>query len=168
MKALRHAPAAPSRVAPASLRVRNASSGTRPPWSRQSSTARAIQASSAWSADSKPSTRIDSPPVAPAEVEASPGSSRRQFAGSSPDWLKLRTAATAAAKSAKRTLAFARRVGRSCRRIHASVMMPSVPSEPVKKRSGDGPAPEPGRRRVAMTPVGVTTRRPSTNSSMCV
>ena len=33
---------------------------------------------------------------------------------------------------------------------------------------GLGPAPEPGRRRVSTTPVGVTTRSDSTKSSMCV
>ena len=35
----------------------------------------------------------------------------------------------------------------SCSRIHASVMTPSAPSEPMIMRSGLGPAPEPGRRR---------------------
>ena len=34
-----------------------------------------------------------------------------------------------------------------CSRIHASVMIPSAPSEPIIIRSGLGPAPEPGRRR---------------------
>jgi hypothetical protein len=62
----------------------------------------------------------------------------------------------------------ARRVGRSWSRIHASVMTPSVPSEPQNSRSGCGPAPEPGSRRVATTPLGVTTRSACTNSSMCV
>ena len=35
-------------------------------------------------------------------------------------------------------------------------------------RSGLGPAPEPGRRRLSHTPLGVTARRLSTKSSMCV
>ena len=35
--------------------------------------------------------------------------------------------------------------GRGCTRTHASVMTPSVPSEPSSIRSGDGPAPEPGQ-----------------------
>ena len=47
-------------------------------------------------------------------------------------------------------------------------MTPSVPSEPQRKRSGDGPAPEAGRRRVSSTPRGVTARSPWTNSSMWV
>ena len=47
-------------------------------------------------------------------------------------------------------------------------MMPSVPSEPMNMRSGLGPAPEPGNRNDSNTPLGVTTRRLSTNSSMWV
>ena len=35
-------------------------------------------------------------------------------------------------------------------------MTPSTPSDPIIIRSGDGPAPEPGRRRVSITPAGVT------------
>ena len=66
------------------------------------------------------------------------------------------------------TPAEARQRGRSCSRIHASVMMPRLPSEPRKRRSGDGPAPEPGRRRDSLIPDGVTTRIDSTKSSMCV
>jgi hypothetical protein len=53
-------------------------------------------------------------------------------------------------------------------RIHASVMMPRLPSEPSTNRSGEGPAPEPGNRRDSMVPVGVTTRMLSTRSSMWV
>jgi hypothetical protein len=48
------------------------------------------------------------------------------------------------------------------------VITPSAPSEPTKKRSGLGPAPEPGRRRDSIVPVGVTTRIDSRKSSMCV
>ena len=33
-------------------------------------------------------------------------------------------------------------------------MMPRLPSEPRNRRSGDGPAPEPGRRRDSLMPVG--------------
>ena len=58
--------------------------------------------------------------------------------------------------------------GRSCSRIHASVMTPRVPSEPRNHRSGDGPAPEPGSRHDSLTPTGVTTRSDSTKSSMWV
>ena len=49
--------------------------------------------------------------------------------------------------SAKRTAREARCSGRGCTRTHASVITPSVPSEPSSIRSGEGPAPEPGRRR---------------------
>ncbi len=85
-----------------------------------------------------------------------------------PDCASARAAAAAWWKSAKRAVAAARKTGRSWRRIHASVMTPSAPSEPAKSRSGDGPAPDAGRRRVATVPRGVTTRRASTKSSMCV
>jgi len=47
-------------------------------------------------------------------------------------------------------------------------MMPSVPSDPIKSRSGLGPAPEPGSRLVSMTPLGVSVRSASTKSSMWV
>ena len=40
--------------------------------------------------------------------------------------------------------AVARNVGRFWMRIHASVIIPSVPSDPINMRSGLGPAPEPG------------------------
>ena len=44
--------------------------------------------------------------------------------------------------------------------------MPRMPSEPISSRSGLGPAPEPGSRRVSMTPFGVMTRTDSTRSSI--
>ena len=88
--------------------------------------------------------------------------------GNRPDWLIARQAATAASKSAKRTPAEALWTGRSCNRIQASAMIPSEPSEPRKSPSGDGPAPDPGRRRDSLIPVGVTTRIDSTRSSMWV
>ena len=68
----------------------------------------------------------------------------------------------------KRTAPPSRNFGRSCRRIHACVMTPRIPSEPISMRSGLGPAPEPGRRRLSITPLGVTVRSDSTKSSMCV
>ena len=71
-------------------------------------------------------------------------------------------------KSAKSTEAPARNRGRGCTRIHASVITPSVPSEPQNSRSADGPAPEAGSRLVWSTPRGVTTRTDSTNSSIWV
>ena len=60
------------------------------------------------------------------------------------------------------------KTGRSWMRIHASVMTPRLPSDPRKRRSGDGPAPDPGRRRDSTVPVGVITRMRSTKSSMWV
>ncbi len=99
---------------------------------------------------------------------ASSGSRMRQFAGYSPACRIIRTARDAAKKSGKRTAHPARKRGLSCSRIHASVITPSVPSEPMNRRSGLGPAPDPGSRRVSIAPRGVTTRRLSTKSSMCV
>jgi hypothetical protein len=105
--------------------------------------------------------------VTPAEV-ASPGSRTRQLVGKSPDWLTARQASAAASRVGKRADAEAFHRTRSCTRIHASVTIPSEPSEPRNSRSGDGPAPEPGSRRDSLIPVGVTTRIDSTRSSMCV
>ena len=101
-------------------------------------------------------------------MAASPASRRRQFAGCSPACAIVRTAAIAVVMSAKVTDAEALKRGRSCRRIQASVMTPSVPSEPRNMRSGEGPAPEPGSRQDSLVPTGVTTRIDSTRSSMWV
>ena len=43
-----------------------------------------------------------------------------------------------------------------------------MPSEPISIRSGLGPAPEPGSRRLSQTPLGVSARTDSTKSSMWV
>lgn len=104
----------------------------------------------------------------PALIRASMGSSRRQLAGLRPDWDRARTARTPASHRAKPTEAPARQRGRSCRRSQAWVITPSAPSEPRNMRSGDGPAPDPGRRRDSTTPAGVTTRSDSVRSSMWV
>ena len=74
----------------------------------------------------------------------------------------------AARRSPKLTDADALCSGRCWSRIHASVITPSVPSEPRNSRSGDGPAPEPGSRHDSLIPAGVTTRSDSTKSSMWV
>ena len=66
------------------------------------------------------------------------------------------------------TPAEARYWGRFCTRIQASVMTPSIPSLPIARRSGLGPAPLPGSRRDSITPAGVSMRSDSTKSSMCV
>ena len=58
--------------------------------------------------------------------------------------------------------------GRGCTRTHASVIDPERPSLPSSSRSGDGPAPLPGRRRDAHVPVGVIARTASTTSSTWV
>ena len=99
---------------------------------------------------------------------ASSGSIRRQLDGYSPDCDSARTASAPAAKSANRTPAEARWVGRGRTRTHASVITPRVPSEPISIRSGEIPAPEPGSRRDSQTPAGVSARTDSTRSSMWV
>ena len=43
-----------------------------------------------------------------------------------------------------------------------------MPSEPISIRSGEGPAPEPGSRRLSQVPRGVIARTDSTRSSMWV
>ena len=79
-----------------------------------------------------------------------------------PDCASSRDACTASAKSAKSTEAPARNRGRGCTRIHASVITPSVPSEPQNSRSGDGPAPSRAAAgsaaRRAASPRGRTPR----------
>ena len=76
-------------------------------------------------------------------------SSRRQFAGSRPDWESSRTAAAAWPKSLNSTPQETLKRGRSRTRIQASVITPRIPSEPTSIRSGDGPgARTPGSRRL--------------------
>ena len=99
---------------------------------------------------------------------ASPSSSRRQFDGCSPDCASARAAAAPAVKSSNSTPAEARKRGLSCTLTHASVITPSTPSEPIISRSGLGPAPEPGSRRLSHSPLGVIARTDSTRSSMWV
>ena len=95
----------------------------------------------------------------PARVKrASAGSIRRQLEGWRPDWEISRTHSAPRSKVGKRTPAEARKVGRGWTRIQASVITPRAPSEPMSKRSGLGPAPEPGRRREDQTPAGVSAR----------
>ena len=95
-------------------------------------------------------------------------SRRRQFAGMRPDCDRARTAATPSPHDPKWTEAPPRQRGRTWTRTHASVTMPSAPSDPSRRRSGDGPAPEPGSRRDSLIPAGVTARIDSTRSSMWV
>ena len=105
----------------------------------------------------------------PAPVtSASWASIRRQLVGYRPDCESSLTACAPAMKSSKRTGAEARWTGRGRTRTHASVMIPSVPSDPMSIRSGEVPAPEPGSRRDSHTPAGVTARTDSTRSSMWV
>src|SRR3954447_16137831 len=95
MKLLRQAPAVPS------VDELRTPSGTVPPWSATSSTARAAHASTGWSADSKPRSSTEEPSVTPADV-ASPPSRTRQLVGNSPLWLTARQASAAASRVAKR------------------------------------------------------------------
>jgi hypothetical protein len=90
------------------------------------------------------------------------------LAGCSPDCASARAAAAPAANERNLTVAPARQRGRRCTRIHASVMTPSAPSEPSHRRSGAGPAPDAGSRRVATVPRGVTTVSAWQKSSMWV
>ncbi len=104
---------------------------------------------------------------------ASRESSSRQLLGKRPDWATARQAATASSYFWKRTDALARNCGFGRTRIQASVITPSVPSEPSISRSGLGPAPEPGSRREAQTspsftPAGVSARIAAVRSSMWV
>ena len=85
-----------------------------------------------------------------------------------PDCDSARTATEPWAKPGKCTPTEARNVGRACTRTQACVITPRMPSEPIRSRSGLGPAPEPGSRRLSQTPRGVSARTDSTRSSMCV
>ncbi len=139
-----------------------------PPCARATSSTIDIGSSTGWCADSTPSTR-SALPGGPAEVVAdSTASSRRQFDGLTPDWAISRTASAPAAKSSKPTPAESLWVGRSRTRTQASVITPRIPSEPISIRSGLGPAPDPGSRRLSQSPPSVTARIDSTRSSMCV
>ena len=149
------APPAPLALAPRrraraqiATRARRAGVGRRP-----RSRARAARASRR--------RRASAPPRA--------ASIRRQFDGRSPDCDDRAHGSSPAAKSASATRALQRGSSRGCTRTHASVMTPSVPSEPSSSRSGDGPAPDAGRRRDSHTsPRAVIARIDSTRSSMCV
>src|SRR5262249_45832241 len=125
-------------------------SGASPRWPRQISAARAIQGPGSWSADSKVTIRIERVPSPEPEISASSWSSSRQLAGHRPDWAISRAARQASSNDAKVTDAEARKRGLSWRRIHARVMTPSMPSEPMKNRSAETPAPSP--RRLHHTP----------------
>ncbi len=92
----------------------------------------------------------------------------RQLAGYRPDWESARTAAAPSWKVAKRTPADARKRGRGRTLTQASVISPSVPSEPISIRSGEMPAPDPGSRRDSHRPAGVIARTDWTRSSMWV
>ena len=107
-------------------------------------------------------------PSIPAATAASTGSNRRQLAGQSLVCTIRRAASAPAAKVGKTTPADARKTGLTWIRIHASVIMPKMPSLPMAIRSGLGPAPLPGRRRDSHTPAGVIIRTDSTMSSMWV
>ena len=100
-KASRQAPAAPARAVAET-------SGTSPPHSRQISAARAIQASTGWSADSKVTIKTACVPSPLPLSSASLASSSRQLAGQSPDWATPRAACQAPSNDAKATAAEAR------------------------------------------------------------
>ncbi len=101
-------------------------------------------------------------------MSASSESISRQLDGYRPACEIALTAATPSSNCANRTAAEARCCGRGRTRTHASVISPSVPSDPISIRSGETPAPEPGSRRDSQMPDGVIARTDSTRSSMCV
>ena len=107
-------------------------------------------------------------PSSPAARPASMGSRMRQLAGHSLACTMWRTATVPVAHDGKTIPAVARNVGRRWIRIQASVMRPRTPSLPMTMRSGLGPAPEPGSRRLSHQPLGVSIRTDSTKSSMWV
>jgi len=96
------------------------------------------------------------------------GSESRTMSGCGPSCAIRRNAARPASHDGAIQPSNLRTAGVRRTRTVTSVTTPSVPSEPMKRRSGLGPAPEPGSRRDAIVPVGVTTRSDSTKSSMCV
>ena len=85
---------------------------------------------------------------------ASAGSISRQLLGCRPVWVSARTHSAPPTKAAEAHARRSAEGGRGRTRTHASVITPSVPSEPSSIRSGAGPAPEPA---VAATPT--TPRR---------
>ena len=139
-----------------------------PPWARATSSASFIGSSTGWWADSKPRTSSALPAGPAPVVSASVGSSRRQLVGKSADCESSRTASAPASNEANETPQLSLCSGRSCTRTQASVITPRIPSEPSIIRSGEGPAPEPGSRRLIQSPLGVTARTDSTRSSTWV
>ena len=110
----------------------------------------------------------DCVPSSPAARPASTGSRMRQLAGHSLACTIWRTASAPASQVGNTMPAVARNVGRRWIRIQASVITPRMPSLPITIRSGLGPAPEPGSRRLSHHPCGVSMRTDSTKSSMWV
>ena len=92
----------------------------------------------------------------------------RRLAGHNLACTIIRTASQPAGHESNVIPAVDRNVGRFWIRIHASVTTPRIPSEPMTIRSGLGPAPLPGRRRLSHHPCGVSIRTDSTKSSMWV
>ena len=165
--ASRQLPAAPSAARDVRRRMRRL--GHAPPWSRQSSTARSIEASSGWSADSKPSTSTP-PAVVDAGVEQRLDRVEQPAVGRVQPGLRdrARRGDARASKSAKRDGRRgppARPVLQAHPRLgdHAERAL-GAEEQPVGRRPGAG-AGQPPRLADA---GGVTTRIDSTKSSMWV
>ncbi len=139
-----------------------------PPCSRAISTAASIQVSTGPCADSKPRIKRSASPLPAPVSSASEASNKRQLAGRRPDCESSRTAPAAAWKSSNSTPQESLNSGRGRTRTQASAIAPRIPSEPANIRSGEGPAPEPGSRRLSQIPRGVIARTDSTRSSMWV
>ena len=88
------------------------------------------------------------------------------MASCSPDCSISRSAAMPEAKSGKNQESARTAFGTRRIRTVASVMMPSVPSEPTNSWRGFGPAAVAGVVGSSMGPLGVEQRRPWTFSSM--
>ena len=168
MKAFLQAPTAPPRPVgrPVPSETTMSASSTLPEHSLAMSTAMLMGHSWGISPDSKPTISSAVLPSSPALLPARSGSSRRKLAGHSLVWTMRRAASYPRSQEGKVTPAVARYLGRSWTLIHASVMIPRMPSLPRARRSGLGPAPLPGRRLDSHQPAGVSIRTDSTMSSM--
>ena len=113
---------------------------TVPPWSAASSSARAIHGLDRVVGRLEARARAARPPCEAPVSAASPGSSRRQLRRVQAALRRARAPPRRPrAKSGKRHAGRRRGSGRSCSRIHASVITPRMPSEPISIRSGLGP-----------------------------
>ena len=155
--ALRHAPAAPRAPAVAAVRRGRLAPATSPPWSRSSSSARVDprveRVVGRLEAEHSSVAAVVGAPVS----RASAGSSRRQFAGYRPG-LRERARGLGARGERRRSARSPTpaNVGRSCTRIHASVITPRCPRSRAACGPGTGRRPSPAGAGSPRRPRGVT------------